>query len=74
MLQSTTSFSSSLPVMQVGTPPKCLGFNSKAAMADNPIVQKEVDELLTKNAIEPSTGGPSFYSCVFFVAKHTGGL
>ena len=34
----------------------------------------EVDELLAKGAIEPSSGGAGFYSSVFVVPKHTGGL
>ena len=38
------------------------------------IIQKEVDELLAKGAIEPSSGGAGFYSNVFVVPKHTGGL
>ena len=37
-------------------------------------IQKEVDELLAKGAIEPSSGGAGFYSSVFVVPKHTGGL
>ena len=39
----------------------------------HPIIQKEVDELLAKGAIEPSSGGASFYSSVFVVPMHTGG-
>ena len=49
-------------------------FNVKAAAARHPIIQKEVDELLAKGAIEPSLGGACFYSSVFVVPKHTGGL
>ena len=49
-------------------------FNVKAAAAHHPVIQKEVDELLAKGAIEPSSGGVSFYSSVFVVPKHTGGL
>ena len=46
-------------------------FNVKAAAAHHPIIQKDVDELLSKGEIEPS---PGFYSGVFVVPKHTGGL
>ena len=49
-------------------------FNVKAAAAHHPAIQKEVDELLPKGAIELSSGGAGFYSCVFVVPKHTGGL
>ena len=49
-------------------------FNVKAAAAHYPIIQKEVDELLAKGVIEPSSGGNGFYSSVFVVPKHTGGL
>ena len=49
-------------------------FNVKAAAAHHPIIQREVDELLGKGAIEPSSGGAGFYSSVFVVPKHTGGL
>ena len=45
-------------------------FNVKAAAAHHPIIQKEVDELLAKGAIEPSSGGAGFYSSVFVVPKH----
>ena len=41
----------------------------KAAAAHHPIIQKEVDELLSKGAIEPSSGGAGFYSSVFVVPK-----
>ena len=43
-------------------------------MADHPVIQREVYELLAKGAIEPSTGVAGFYSNVFAVSKHTGGL
>ena len=33
-----------------------------------------MDELLAKGAIEPPTGGVGFYSNIFVVPKHTGGL
>ena len=49
-------------------------FNVKAAAAHHPVIQKEVDELLAKGAIEPSSGGAGFYSSMFVVRKHTGGL
>ena len=49
-------------------------FNVKAAVAHHPIIQKEVEELLAKGAIEPSSGGSGSYSSVFVVPKHTGGL
>ena len=48
--------------------------NIKAAAAHHPIIQKEVDELLAKGAIEQSSGGSGFYSNVFVVLKHTGGF
>ena len=46
----------------------------KVAAAHHPIIQKAVDELLSKGAFEPSSGGAGFYSNVFVVPKHTGGL
>ena len=49
-------------------------FNVKAAAAHHPVIQREVDELLAKGAIEPSSGGAGFYSSMFVVPKHTGGL
>ena len=49
-------------------------FIFKAAAAHHPVIQKEVDELLAKGAIEPSSGGAGFYSRLFMVPKHTGGL
>ena len=48
--------------------------NVKAAAAHYPIIQKEVDDLLSKGAIKLSSGGVGFYSGVFVVPKHTGGL
>ena len=48
-------------------------FNVKAAAAHHPVIE-EVDELLAKGAIEPSSGGAGFYSSMFVVPKHTGGL
>ena len=44
----------------------------KALAAHYPIIQKELDELLSKGAIEPSPGGAGFYSSVFVVPEHTG--
>ena len=49
-------------------------FKMKVAAAHHPIIQKEVDELLSKGAIEPYSGGTGFYSSVFVVPKHIGGL
>ena len=49
-------------------------FNVKAAAAHHPVIQEEVDELLAKGAIEPSSGGAGFYSSVFVVPKCTGDL
>ena len=48
--------------------------NVKVAAAHHPIIQKEVDELPSRGVIEPSPGGAGFYSSVFVVPKHTGGL
>ena len=44
------------------------------AAAHHPIIQKEVDELLSKRVIDPSSGGAGFYSSMFMVPKYTGGL
>ena len=49
-------------------------FNVKVPAAHDPVIQKEVDELLAKGVIEPSSGGAGFYSSMFVVRKHTGGL
>ena len=49
-------------------------FNVKVSAAHHPVIQKEVDELLAKGAIEPSLGGAGFYSSVCVVPKCTGGL
>ena len=49
-------------------------FNVKATAAHHPVMQKEVDELLAKGAIEPSSGGAGFYSSMFVVPTYTGGL
>ena len=49
-------------------------FTVKVPAAHHPVIQKGVDELLAKGAIEPSSGGAGFYSSVFVVPKHIGGL
>ena len=49
-------------------------FNVKVAAAHHPVIKKEVDEHLAKGAIEPFSGGAGFYSSMFVVPKHTGGL
>ena len=50
-------------------------FNIKTVPAYHPSNQKEVDKVLAKGAIEPSTrGAAGFYSDVFVVPMHTGGL
>ena len=49
-------------------------FSVEAAAAHHPIIQKEVDELLSMGAIEPSSGGAGFYSSMFVVPKHAGGV
>ena len=49
-------------------------FNVKVPAAHHPVIQKEVDELLAKGAVEPSSGGAGFYSSVFVVPKHNGGI
>ena len=46
----------------------------KAVVAYHPVIQRKVDELLAKGAIEPSSGGAGFYSSMFVVPKHTRGL
>ena len=46
----------------------------KAVAAHHPISQKQVDELLAKGAIEPSSGDAAFYFSVFVVPTCTGGL
>ena len=42
-------------------------FNVKVATTHHPIIQKKVDELLAKGAIEPSSAGAGFYSSVLTV-------
>ena len=49
-------------------------FNIKAAMAHHLIIQHVVDEVFAKGAIEKLTCGAAFYSNVFAVPKHSGGL
>ena len=49
-------------------------FNVQVAAAHHLVIKREVDELLAKGAIEPSSGGAGFYSSMFVVSKHTGGL
>ena len=49
-------------------------FNVKVAAAHHPVIQKGVDELLAKGAIELPLGGAGFYSSVFVVPLCTGGL
>ena len=51
-----------------------LHFNVKAAAAHHPVIQKQVDELLAKGAVESSSSGVGFYSNMFVVPKYTGGL
>ena len=44
-------------------------FNVKAAAAHHPVIQKEVDELLAKGAIEPSSGGADFNpACLWYLS------
>ena len=42
-------------------------FNVKMAAAHHPVIQREVDELLAKGAIKPSSNGAGFYSSLFMV-------
>ena len=49
-------------------------FNMKAATTHHAIIQKEVDELLVKEAVGPKSVVAGFFSIVFIVPKHTGGL
>ena len=51
-----------------------LHFSVKMAVAHHPIIQKELDELLVKGMIEPSSGVAGFYSSMFVVPKHISGL
>ena len=49
-------------------------FNVKAVAAHHPVIQREDDDLLAKGAIGPSFCGAGFYSSMFVLPKHTGGL
>ena len=49
-------------------------FNIKVTAAHHPVIHREFDGLLAKGAIEPSSSGADFYSSMFMVPKHTGGL
>ena len=49
-------------------------FNVKVAAAHHPVTQWQVDELLGKEAIEPSSGGAGFYSSMVVVPRCNGGL
>ena len=49
-------------------------FSTKVVAGHHPIIQKEVDELLSKEEIEPPSGGAGFCSRVSVVAICTGGL
>ena len=49
-------------------------FNVSVAVAHNAIIQKKVDELLAKGAVEPSFGAAGFYSSVFVVTEYIGCL
>ena len=44
------------------------------AITHHLIIQKEVNKLLAKGAIEPSSCGAAFYSSMFVIPKCTGGL
>ena len=46
-------------------------FNMKAAAAQHSVIQKKLERLLVKDAIEPSTGGAGFKSNIFIVPMHT---
>ena len=48
--------------------------NIKAALVHWTVIQKEVDELLAKDVIEPSTDGTGFYFNVLVVPTCMGGL
>ena len=40
-------------------------FNVKVGAAHYPVIQREVDELLAKGAIEPSSQSAGFYSSLY---------
>ena len=44
-------------------------FDIRCKPEHRPVIQEEVDKLLAKGAIEPSPGGPGFYSSVFVIPK-----
>ena len=46
----------------------------KVARAHHPVIQKEVNDILGKDAIEPSSGGAGFYFNMFVVPKCSCGL
>ena len=54
--------------------PKLLVVKFQGSCSHHPNIQKEVDELLSKGTNEPSSGVAGFYSSMFVVPKHTGGL
>ena len=43
-------------------------------MVHNPVIQREIQESLAKGAIKSSLVGIGFYSSVFVIPKHSGGL
>ena len=43
-------------------------------MIHHPVIQKEVQEFIALQANDPSPGGAGFYSNMFLVPKHSGGL
>ena len=49
-------------------------FNINATSAYYPVIQRDVDKLLDKDANEPCANGAGFYSTVFMVLKLTDGL
>ena len=49
-------------------------FSIKATPVHHSLIQMEVDEPLTKDAVEPSAGDAGFYSDIFVVHKPIGSL
>ena len=49
-------------------------FNVKVATIHHCIIQMEMDELLAKGVIEPSSSGDGFYCSMCVAPKHTGDL
>ena len=49
-------------------------FNIRVTAAHHPVIQREVDELLAKGAIEPLTYDARFHTNVYVVPKLTGDL